>query len=94
MAMQSGSRERAAAEQDAGFAAHPQPRVLLVAADAAVRDATRLLLRTGGYEVLAVATVAEALENQYAHVDALVSDHCCRYTAPRIGQHDEDSRDE
>ena len=45
------------------FAAHPQARVLLVAADAAVRDASHLLLRTEGYEVLAVATFAEALED-------------------------------
>jgi len=42
-------------------APHGQCRVLLVEDDAAVRDATRLLLRTENYEVTAVTSLGEAL---------------------------------
>ncbi len=42
-------------------APHRKPRVLLVEDDAAVRDATRLLLCTEDYEVTAVTSLAEAL---------------------------------
>src|SRR5215470_5895474 len=55
------SRPPRAALDDSG----PQgstAHVLLVEDDAAVRDATRLLLRVEGYRVTAVASLAEALE--------------------------------
>lgn len=39
------------------------PHVLLVEDDAGVRDATRMLLRSEGYRVTAVASLAEALEH-------------------------------
>ncbi len=39
------------------------PRVLLVEDDAGVRDATRMLLRVEGYQVTAVATLAEAVRS-------------------------------
>ena len=51
-------------------------RVLLVEDDAAVRDATRLLLKVEGYRVTAVASLAEALRKlrEMDGVDLLVTD--------------------
>jgi PAS domain S-box-containing protein len=55
-------------------------RVLLVEDDLAVRDATRLLLKVEGYEVIPVASLAEALEKsrQFDGVDLLVTDYHLR----------------
>ncbi len=54
-----------------------EARVLLVEDDPAVRSATRMLLRSDGYQVTAVATVAEALEQARAdpRIDLLVTDY-------------------
>lgn len=55
-------------------------RVLLVEDDLAVRDATCLLLKVEGYEVIAVASQAEALQEarDFDGVDLLVTDyHLC-----------------
>jgi CheY-like chemotaxis protein len=51
--------------------------VLLVEDDAAVRSATRMLLKVEGYRVTAVASLAEALQhvNDGIGVDLLVSDY-------------------
>ena len=50
--------------------------MLLVQSDPAVRDATRMLLRTDGYHVTAVASIAEGLKHAHTgtRVDLLVSD--------------------
>lgn len=56
----------------------PTPaRIVLVEDDAAVRNATRLLLKTEGYHVSAVGSMAEALDHvrQDARVDLLVTDY-------------------
>ncbi len=53
-----------------GSAPHRKLHVLLVEDDAAVRDATRLLLRTENYEVTAVTSLAEAL-SATAGIDSL-----------------------
>jgi PAS domain S-box-containing protein len=52
-------------------------RVLLVEDDMAVRDATRLLLKVEGYQVVAVASLAEALERarESEAIDLLVTDY-------------------
>jgi CheY-like chemotaxis protein len=52
-------------------------RVLLVEDDQAVRDATRLLLKVEGYQVVAVGSLPEALERarEAAGVDLLVTDY-------------------
>ena len=52
-------------------------RVLLVEDDMAVRDATRLLLKVEGYQVVAVATLAEALQRvrEAEGIDLLVTDY-------------------
>jgi signal transduction histidine kinase/CheY-like chemotaxis protein len=52
-------------------------RILLVEDDAGVRNATRMLLKTEGYDVAAVASVAEALEHvrHDPRVDLLVTDY-------------------
>lgn len=52
-------------------------RVLLVEDDPAVLSATRMLLRSDGYQVAAAATVAEALEQAVAdpHIDLLLTDY-------------------
>jgi PAS domain S-box-containing protein len=57
-----------------------QYRVLLVEDDASVRDATRMLLRVEGYQVTAVASLAEALEQarQALRLDLLISDYHLR----------------
>ena len=54
-----------------------EARVLLVEDDPAVRSATRMLLRSEGYQVTAVATLAEALEQARAdpRIDLLVTDY-------------------
>ena len=54
-----------------------QARVLLVEDDPAVRSATRMLLRTEGYQVTAVATLAEALQQARTEpaIDLLVTDY-------------------
>lgn len=57
------------------------PRILLVEEDAAIRDATRLLLRSDGYRVTAAGSLAEALEHMSddPDVDLLVVGHySCR----------------
>lgn len=56
---------------------HGDARVLLLEDDPAVRSATRMLLRTEGYQVTAVGTVAEALEQVRAdpRIDLLVTDY-------------------
>jgi two-component system CheB/CheR fusion protein len=52
-------------------------RVLLVEDDMAVRDATRLLLKIEGYQVVAVASLAEALQRvrEAEGIDLLVTDY-------------------
>ncbi len=52
-------------------------RVLLVEDDMAVRDATRLLLKVEGYQVVAVASLAEALQRvrEAEGIDLLVTDY-------------------
>jgi two-component system CheB/CheR fusion protein len=52
-------------------------RVLLVEDDMAVRDATRLLLKVEGYQVVAVASLAEALQRarECDGLDLLVTDY-------------------
>jgi CheY-like chemotaxis protein len=54
-----------------------QPHVLLVEDDAAVRDATRMLLNVDGYRVTAVSSLAEALQrtSDITDLDLLVADH-------------------
>jgi two-component system, sensor histidine kinase len=54
-----------------------QPHVLLVEDDAAVRDATRMLLQVAGYRVTATASVAEAEEEacRIWPLDVLVADY-------------------
>jgi PAS domain S-box-containing protein len=62
----------------------PEPvvraRVLLVEDDLAVRDATRLLLKVEGYQVLPAASLAEALQKvgQTDGIDLLVTDYHLR----------------
>jgi two-component system CheB/CheR fusion protein len=62
----------------------PEPvvraRVLLVEDDLAVRDATRLLLKVKGYQVLPAASLAEALQKvgQTDGIDLLVTDYHLR----------------
>lgn len=52
------------------------PQILLVEDDAAVRNATRMLLRAEGYRVLTAGTVAEAQAVAREHpLDALVTDY-------------------
>jgi two-component system, sensor histidine kinase len=55
-------------------------RVLLVEDDVAVRDATRLLLKVEGYEVVPVASLAEALQKtrELDGIDILVTDYHLR----------------
>ena len=68
----------------ASVAATPPPakqagraRVLLVEDDAAVRDATRLLLKVEGYEMLVAGSLTEALQKmrQAGTIDLLVTDY-------------------
>ena len=53
------------------------PHVLLVDDEAAVRDATRLLLKVAGYKVTAVGTLSEATEraSALADIELLVTDY-------------------
>jgi len=57
-----------------------QVRVLLVEDDASVRDATRMLLKSEGYYVTAVASLTEALEHasKDPSLDLLVTDYHLR----------------
>jgi two-component system, sensor histidine kinase len=57
-----------------------QVRILLVEDDASVRDATRMLLKSEGYHVTAVASLAEALEHasKDRSLDLLVTDYHLR----------------
>jgi CheY-like chemotaxis protein len=52
-------------------------RVLLVEDDAAVRNATRMLLRAGGYEVFTAGSHTEALQKLHEHqsLDLLITDY-------------------
>jgi two-component system, sensor histidine kinase len=54
-----------------------KPRVLLVEDDAAVRDATRMLLKVDGYDVTAVSSIGQALQSAHndASLDVLVTDY-------------------
>ncbi len=72
-----GSQARS---QVAPVARAVKARVLLVEDDVAVRDATRLLLKVEGYEVIPVACLAEALEKarESGSVDILVTDYHLR----------------
>ncbi len=67
---------RAAAEPASRVAQAPT-RVLLVEDDAGVREATRMLLKSDGYHVTAVASLAEALAHAAKHprLDLLVTDY-------------------
>ncbi len=58
-------------------AARTGVRVLLVEDDAGVRNATRMLLKSEGYQVTAVASMAEALEQmgRDPRLDLLVTDY-------------------
>lgn len=78
-----GNTQRAPSPS-ASPAAAPKPvrklakaRILLVEDDAAVRDATRLLLRVEGYEVATAASLAEALQRARSldGIDLLVTDY-------------------
>jgi two-component system, sensor histidine kinase len=64
----------------ASAAQRPAAHVLLVEDDAAVRDATRLLLKVEGYRVTAVASLAEALQAVQAEgaPDLLLTDYYLR----------------
>ena len=55
------------------------PRVMVLEDDPAVRDATRLLLKVHGYDVLTAATIGEALEGARAQaIELLITDyHLC-----------------
>jgi PAS domain S-box-containing protein len=66
------SEEAPALQPQAG-----QPHVLLVEDDAAVRDATRMLLKADGYRVTAVSSLAEALRipDEDTGLDLLVADY-------------------
>jgi PAS domain S-box-containing protein len=68
---QTAARQRRADSRAAGV-----PHVLLVEDDKSVRDATRLLFAVEGYEVTAVATLAQALEHaaRLPGIDLLVTD--------------------
>jgi PAS domain S-box-containing protein len=57
-----------------------QARILLVEDDASVRDATRMLLKSDGYQVTAVASLAEALAHAARDpcLDLLVTDYHLR----------------
>ena len=70
---------RAAAEP-APRVAQAQTRVLLVEDDASVREATRMLLKSDGYHVTAVASLAEALAHaaKDPRLDLLVTDYHLR----------------
>ena len=59
-----------------------QPHVLLIEDDAAVRAATRLLLRVAGYQVCVAACIAEALDHARQHHDfeVVISDYHLGYT--------------
>jgi PAS domain S-box-containing protein len=65
--------QAAAVDKDPG----QSPRVLLVEDDKSVRDATRLLFSVEGYQVTAVATLAEALAHAAGApgIDLLVTDY-------------------
>ncbi|MBS0389123.1 MAG: response regulator [Proteobacteria bacterium] len=56
---------------------HTETRILLVEDDPAVRDATRMLLKSEGYLVAAAGSVSEALEQARAdpRIDLLVTDY-------------------
>ncbi len=70
---------RAAAEP-APRVAQAQTRILLVEDDASVREATRMLLKSDGYHVTAVASLAEALAHtaKDPRLDLLVTDYHLR----------------
>jgi len=70
----------AAAADPAPRVARAQTRVLLVEDDAAVREATRMLLKSDGYHVTAVASLAEALAHaaEDPRLDLLVTDYHLR----------------
>ena len=69
-----------AAAQPAPGVAPAQARVLLVEDDASVREATRMLLKSDGYHVTAVASLAEALVHaaRDPRLDLLVTDYHLR----------------
>jgi PAS domain S-box-containing protein len=70
----------AAAAEPAPRVAQAQTRVLLVEDDAGVREATRMLLKSDGYHVTAVASLAEALAHaaKDPRLDLLVTDYHLR----------------
>ena len=65
------------AAQPLVHSALPQTRILLVEDDAGVRNATRMLLKSEGYEVMAVASLTETLEQvrRDPRVDLLLTDY-------------------
>ena len=73
-------RQTPRAAEPAPRVAQAQTRVLLVEDDAAVREATRMLLKSDGYHVTAVASLAEALAHTAKHprLDLLVTDYHLR----------------
>jgi CheY-like chemotaxis protein len=73
-------RPPGAAPEPALRAPHALMRVLLVEDDASVRDATRMLLKSDGYHVTAVASLAEALAHaaKDPRLDLLVTDYHLR----------------
>ncbi len=76
-----GSVRRAArAAEPTLRAPQARVRVLLVEDDASVRDATRMLLKSDGYQVTAVASLAEALAHaaEDPRLDLLVTDYHLR----------------
>ncbi|HYX74358.1 MAG TPA: PAS domain S-box protein [Steroidobacteraceae bacterium] len=75
-----GQSERMAPPQAAAASRESpagQPRVLLVEDDPGVRDATRMLLRVEGYQVTAVASLADALRSAQHEgaPDLLITDY-------------------
>jgi two-component system, sensor histidine kinase len=68
------------AAEPAPRVAQAQVRVLLVEDDASVREATRMLLKSDGYHVTAVASLAEALAHaaKDPRLDLLVTDYHLR----------------
>jgi CheY-like chemotaxis protein len=63
---------------ESGAAAQRErPRVLLVEDDPGVRNATRIFLKTEGFEVIATASLAEAVQNASGSpdIDLIISDY-------------------
>ncbi len=86
LTLPAGNGQRIAAPRERPTAAGPpgrktaKSRIMLVEDDVAVRDATRLLLKVEGYEVVPAGSLAEALQKtrEVEGVDLLVTDYHLR----------------